>query len=171
MIDTTALDALVAKTESSEAITTDKLYAKEWNITLGILKLVASKVNELDAEIHSKVVIYTNSFEYRQGEKYDSNGNHTTSSTKSYRVSSEDNIVVNPNTTYIVGGLDGFKMSILFFDKNDAFLSRTAWYGQIDEFTTPSNTAYLCLMVEPYPRVDITPEEFKGVNGTFTPND
>lgn len=45
MIDVTELNALIAKTESAEEITPDKLYAKEWNIVLNVVKAIAETIN------------------------------------------------------------------------------------------------------------------------------
>lgn len=45
MIDVTELNTLIAKTESTEAITPDMLYAKEWNIVLNVVKAIAEAVN------------------------------------------------------------------------------------------------------------------------------
>lgn len=45
MIDVTELNTLVDKTESTETITPDQLYAKEWNILLNVVKAIAEQLN------------------------------------------------------------------------------------------------------------------------------
>ena len=45
MIDVTDLNSLVDKTESTETITPDQLYAKEWNILLNVVKAIADTMN------------------------------------------------------------------------------------------------------------------------------
>lgn len=45
MIDVTELNTLTEKTESTEIITPEMLYAKEWNIVLNVVKEIATAIN------------------------------------------------------------------------------------------------------------------------------
>lgn len=53
MIDVTELNALIAKTESAEQITQDKLYAKEWNVLLNVVKAIADALNNPSIKVET----------------------------------------------------------------------------------------------------------------------